>query len=161
MPHREEDREDLLREATALVERIELQIDGFDEPIVAGFRRDGAASFFFGQQVVYQFNAAGQLRRGFLSGRLLKSNCGQLAELTRQRTADAVNLLRHNLTAKETSQVLAEAGRRLRSLRESLWTQQFRIVGQMPAKADIDARVLNWLDVLPIPIAVASSPRVG
>ena len=42
MARRESDREDLLREATALVERAELTIEGFDEPIVVGFRRDGS-----------------------------------------------------------------------------------------------------------------------
>ena len=36
MPHTEHDREDLLREATALVERAELQVNGWDAPVVVG-----------------------------------------------------------------------------------------------------------------------------
>jgi len=73
MAREEEPREDLLREATALVERVELQIEGFAETIVAGFRRDGAASFYFGQDFVFQFNTANQLRRGYVEGRLFKA----------------------------------------------------------------------------------------
>ena len=73
MARRESDREDLLREATALVERAELTIEGFDEPIVVGFRRDGSASFFFGADPVYQFNTAFELRRAFVVGLLYKA----------------------------------------------------------------------------------------
>ncbi len=101
MARDEEDREDLLREATALVERVELQIYGLLESVVAGFRRDSAASFFFGQDVVYQFNTACELRRGFFEGKLLKAERGRLIQLTRQRTAESVNLVRHELTPLE------------------------------------------------------------
>ncbi len=70
MARDESSREDLLREATALVERIELvphatdpliaASDLFDKHIVAGFRRDGALSVFFGEDPVYHFNAEGE-----------------------------------------------------------------------------------------------------
>src|SRR5688572_26999220 len=68
MSRRESDREDLLREATALVERVELLVPGEGEPVVAGFRRDGSLSVFFGPEAVYQFNSAGELRRAFAGG---------------------------------------------------------------------------------------------
>ena len=77
-PARNPNREDLLREATALVERIELvphrdrQFDA-SEPIVVGFRADGALSIFFGDDPVYQFNAAGELRRAYCDGLLFKA----------------------------------------------------------------------------------------
>src|SRR5215216_4505512 len=86
-------REDLLREATALVERIELlprttdrsmvASDLVGEHIIAGFRRDGALSIFFGEDPVYQFNAAGALRRAYCDGKLLKAARGRLAALQR------------------------------------------------------------------------------
>ena len=44
MSRNEADREDLLREATALVNRIELQLEDADESWVVGFRRNDAAS---------------------------------------------------------------------------------------------------------------------
>ena len=70
MARDESDREDLLREATALVERIELApADAADdEHIVAGFRRDGALSIYFGADPVYHFNSAGELRRAYCDG---------------------------------------------------------------------------------------------
>src|SRR5262245_28859244 len=108
----EENREDLLREATALVERVEFTI-GVGEPIVAGFRRDGSASFFLEPAVVYQFNLACQLRRAFLHGQLYKAENGRLIRLTRQRAETAVELVRHDLTPLESANLLGEAGRRL------------------------------------------------
>ena len=48
MARHEEDREDLLAEATALVERAELVVEGAAESVVIGFRRDGCASIYCG-----------------------------------------------------------------------------------------------------------------
>src|SRR3954447_20411722 len=103
MSRHESDREDLLREATALVERIELTVGGFDLPVVCGFRRDGAASFYFGADPVYQFNAVGQLRRAFVAGRLIKAERGRLVALSRERTENEVALVRHELSAAEAT----------------------------------------------------------
>src|SRR5258705_63721 len=61
MARQESDREDLLREATALVQRVELVVAGYDEPVVCGFRRGGSVSLVFGGEPVYQFNTANQL----------------------------------------------------------------------------------------------------
>src|SRR3954468_24098136 len=108
MSRRESDREDLLREATALVERAELNVAGLEESIVIGFRRDGAASFYFGADPVYQFNAVGQLRRGFVAGRLIKAERGRLVALSRERTENEVALVRHELSTAEATVALAE-----------------------------------------------------
>src|SRR5512138_3714273 len=109
MSRHESDREDLLREATALVERVELSVAGMTENVVAGFRRDGAASFFFGADPVYQFNAAGELRRAFVGGLLYKTDRGKLVEMRRERTAEAVELRSRQLDAVETASFLAQA----------------------------------------------------
>ena len=37
MSRQAQDREDLLREATALLERAELRVDGCDDPLIVGF----------------------------------------------------------------------------------------------------------------------------
>ena len=149
MAKQEEDREDLLREATALVERAELEIYGISEPVVAGFRRDGAASFFFGQDIAYQFNSACELRRGYFKGKLMKAERGRLVELTRQRTADSVDLVRHELTPLESAQFLGEAGKRLQMLHQILKDGKFRVVGQVPPEGAVVDRVRNWLGCLP------------
>jgi hypothetical protein len=160
MSREEKSREDLLREATALVVRAEFKTAGADESIVAGFRRDGAASFFFGQQIVYQFNIDGELRRGFLEGRLYKAERGRLVELTRNRTADSVDLLRHELTASEVIQFLCDARTRLEQLDDALSAPGLHIVGQVPPGEDVVGRIRMWLDKLPAAILLANSPRV-
>src|SRR4051794_11841558 len=97
MARHESDREDLLREATALVERVELTMAGSEEPIVIGFRRDGSCSMFFGADPVYQFNTQAELRRAFREGRLVKAEGGRLVALERRREAGQLVLLRHAL----------------------------------------------------------------
>src|SRR5215212_742956 len=118
MARDESSREDLLREATALVERIELRPRAtdfstaasklIDQPIVAGFRRDGALSIFFGEDRVYQFNPAGELRRAYCNGKLLKATRGRLASLDRARTQHEVQLARHELSAIEEAEFLSQ-----------------------------------------------------
>ncbi len=161
MAREEEARENLLREAVALGARIELVIAAFDKPIVAGFRVDGAASFFFGQQIVYQFNKDGKLRRGFFDGKLFKAEHHQLVQLTRDRTVGGVNLLRHELTTEETTQFLSTASRLLRTLYDAISTGKFEIIGQVPLNEDVISQIRNWLENLPPTISLAKSPRVG
>ncbi len=160
MAKQEEDREDLLREASALVERVELQLDGQPDRVVAGFRRDGTVSFYFGQDVVYQFNSACELRRGYFEGKLLKAEQGRLVQLTRQRTAESVNLVRHELTSDESARFLDEAAKRLQMLHQILGGGEFRVVGQVPQHGAVVERVRNWLAGLPEPISLADSPRL-
>ncbi len=161
MAREEESCEDLLREATALVARAEFIVEVFDEPIVAGFRRDGAASFFFGQQVVYQFNTAGELRRGFVDGRLYKAECGRLVRLTRERTPQAVELLRHELSDAETAEFLRDASERLQMLRGMLADQKFRLVGQVPPDEDVAEKISDWLAGHSETIQLANSPKLS
>jgi hypothetical protein len=160
MAREEEPREDLLREATALVERVELQVAGFAETIVAGFRRDGATSFYFGQDFVFQFNTANQLRRGYVEGRLYKAEAGRLVRLTRHRTTDDVELLRHDCTETETQEFLATACAKLFALQKALVDVRFRTVGQVPVSGDLAGRVRDWVLQLAQLITLATSPSV-
>lgn len=156
----ERDREDLLAEATALVERAELRIAAEAEPIVAGFRRDGAASVYFGPDPAYHFNAAGELRRAYSRGKLLKAERGKLVSLARRREANEVVLLRHELTADEQQAFLAELSRRLVSLRAALTGGDYQLVGQVPELAAVSGRIRRWLESLPLPPTVAAFPRL-
>jgi hypothetical protein len=142
MARDESEREDLLREATALVERIELVVDG--EHVVAGFRVDGALSIFFGEDPVYQFNAAGELRRGFCDGRLIKSVRGQLVAMQRNRTATEVQLVRHELSVTEQAHLLSRMATQLRRLAASLNSGAITVVGQMPPEVDVMGRLKSW-----------------
>jgi hypothetical protein len=158
-------REDLLREATALVERIELRITSQtsaardrDDHVVAGFRANGSASFFFGDDPVYQFNSAGQLRRGYCGGLLFKATHGRLVSLQRVRRLNETQLISHQLTDSEQFSFTGVMQTRLRVLAGALQNSCFEVIGQVPAEADVLDRVRNWLathDGLP----VAATPR--
>ncbi len=155
MSRNESDREDLLREATALVERAELTMAGFGEPAVVGFRRDGSLSVFFGGEEVYQFNAAGELRRAYCGGLLYKAERGGLVSLRRERGDAEVVLLRTELNGQQTTDFLSTARERLNALAEALGSRSFSVIGQVPADADVVSRVQGWLDALPAEIPVA------
>jgi hypothetical protein len=157
----ESDREDLLREATALVERAELTVVGREQPVVAGFRRDGAASFFFGPEAVYQFNAAGELRRAYFGGLLYKAEHGRLVALRRERSPAAVVLVRTELSADDAGDILIALQGQLRSLNEALASGSFIFVGQVPEHGTVIQRIERWLAALPDEIRIANRPNVG
>ncbi len=145
MARDEAPREDLLREATALVERIELApregSSASDQHIVAGFRRDGALSIFFGEDPVYQFNAAGELRRAYREGQLFKAVQGRLVAMRRVRTEREAQLVRHDLSREEEAEFLCQMNERLQEIGMDLTNNQFTIVGQVPDNADVLSRV--------------------
>jgi len=155
MAREESSRENLLREATALVERIELvphttgssaeasKLDG--QHIVAGFRRDGALSIFFGEDPVYQFNAVGDLRRAYCGGRLLKAVSGRLFSLTRVRTEAETQLVRHELSHAEESTFLSRMSGHLRGLAAILNGNAFEVIGQVPPNAKLPDRLQTWM----------------
>lgn len=156
-----EEREELLREARALVVRAEMEVDGFDEPVVVGFWRSGAASFYFGQDIVYQFNTAGELRRAYLSGEMYKSEKRRLVRLTPRRTNESLELVSHELTPAERTEFLSAAGARIRRLQSALCEDRYRLVGQVPHDQDVPKQLRQWLAKLPAQIALAETPRVG
>ncbi len=161
MAQQESPREDLLAEATALVERAELRIAAAAEPVVVGFRANGAASLFFGQNEAYHFDPASQLRRAYLDGRLYKADRGRIASLERRRTDAEVQLVRHDLDADESARFLARLQERIAQLRGALAAGRADWLRQVPENADVRGRVTNWLASLPEPIEIARSPHVG
>ncbi len=161
MARSENDREDLFHEARALVERAELRIAAQPDSITVGFRRDGSLSVFFGPEPVYQFNAAGQLRRAFVDGLLVKAEQGRLVALRRQRTESEVVLLRTELDASQHAGILAAMCVQLARLRAALDAADFKVVGQVGAVGDVIPRVHQWLAALPAEVPIASRPHVG
>jgi hypothetical protein len=149
----------LLAEATALVERVGLQVAGQPEPWVIGFRRDGSASFYFGADPVYQFTSEGKLRRAFVDGLIYKAEAGRLVSLDRQRSIGTVDLVRHDLDDAEQCVFLDVMERHLRGLVDALGDETTRVVGQVPADVDVVGRVRNWLASIDRPFGAADSPR--
>ena len=85
MARHETDRENLMLEATALIRRAEWSIPSHSDPIVAGFKRSGGWSLYFGSDPVYQFDADGRLRRAFVDGQIWRTQGTTLAGLRRER----------------------------------------------------------------------------
>jgi hypothetical protein len=167
MARDESSREDLLREATALVERIELVPRGVPEStaetdmhVVAGFRSNGAMSVFFGDDPVYQFNAAGELRRAYREGKLYKAVGGQLVSLQRMRQKNEVQLVRHNFTSEEQAVFLKRMVDDMLAFSKLLDTDALEVVGQVPANSDLLSRTRCWL-ASRTHWAVAGRPNVG
>lgn len=160
MAREEHDREDLLAEATALAERIELKVDGFPATVVAGFRGPGAASFYFGADPAYHFNSQGELRRAYARQLLYKAERGQLVSLNRRRAANEVQLVRHELDAAETRCFFEELAEAMIALRDMLKLGRYEIVGQHPQHGDVAGRVQQWLARHAERVQTAHSARV-
>lgn len=157
----EADREDLLAEATALVDRVEIAVDGFAESIVIGFRRQGGASVYFGGDPAYHFNPSGELRRAFCDGLLYRADGGRLASLERRRTKGEVVLVRRELDDNEFSAFLTRLSGDLQVLRSAIAAGGFVVRGQVSETGDVLTRVATWLNDLELPVRVALKPNAA
>ncbi len=159
MPRQESEREDFLREATALVQRIELRVPHELEPVVVGFRRNGCASFFFGGDPVVQFNTAGEVRRLYFAGKLLKAEDRRLIALHRERTATETVLVRQELSSARQQEILAAIESQIAALHQALTANHFELVGEVPPHGSVLPMVLSWLSSHPAPWAIAPAPN--
>jgi hypothetical protein len=147
MSRHEADREDLMAEATALRERIELELPGETKRVVAGFRDEGRFSLYFGPDPVFHFDAGGALRRAFVGGDLYRSQAQTLARLTRTRIGSKVNLVRHDLDPCELESFLAAMRERLDQLQTALRSGEVQVIQQVPADANLLPRLIAAVDV--------------
>ena len=165
MPRLEQDREDLLAEATALVERVELQLPGSDESVTAtmvvvGFRTSGAASFFFGGDPVYQFNSAGELRRVFADGKSYKADRGRLVVIERSPSSTGrIELAMQPLEADAQQQLCDGLARRLSALAVALREGTATVAREVPPGAEVRQRVAQWLEQRGNTFAIAEGPK--
>ena len=141
----EDDREDLIREAVALPDRVELSVAGFEAPITIGFRANLAMSIFVGQDPVYQYDPDGRLRRAFVDGLLYRSQHTTLAMLKRERTETQTILLRTDLGNTELALFQETMSDLLRLLYQKLVGSEFRTLRSVPESADHVLRILAAL----------------
>lgn len=162
MARQEEEREDLMREAIALVDRCEIQVEFLKDALVVGFRKDGAISFFFGQNEVYQFNTHDQLRRGYDGESLIKAVEGQLIRMIRQRDDHRVNLVSRPMSKSETDNYLRQLIDRLEAFNDCLQQGEFRVTNQVSTdqNTDLIARISDWIGRVG-GVEIAKSPRVN
>ncbi len=162
MARHEQDREDLLREARALVRRGEFRLADFAEPVVIGFRQHGAPSLFLGQDPALHFTSADRLRRGFVDGLLLKAVGGQLVQMRRVRTRGEVQLRSTPLTPPQQAAMLARVEAWLHQVADCLEAGQFKLTGQVPDDGNLAAEATVWLKRIGAqPLAVADAPGVA
>ena len=164
MAREEQPREDLLAEARNLVERVSLrlstpQFTADESELVAGFRRDGSLAIFFGQQRVYQFTSAGELRRAYIDGLLYKAAAGKLVSMRRARTPDAVHLVRVPLADAAAIAFLERMHEYLQQLAGVLQRHEYTLIGQVPTAGNVIDRVQSWLGTHAGRITIATSPR--
>lgn len=114
MARQETDREDLFREATALVRRVELDIAGVI--VVAGFRRStdgqaiGSLSIYNGPDFVLNFNDVGELRRAYHDGFIYRAEPGRkLTRLRRERDPSTSTLFASEMSEPELNAFIARA----------------------------------------------------
>jgi hypothetical protein len=160
MARQEHDREDLLREATALVQRGQWRVAGLPEPVVVGFRRDGCGSVYLGGDEAYHFNTQGELRRAFVCGVLYKAEHGRLVAMRRHRGAGAVELRSRGLSAEEAASFLQRMRDRLQRLADALAGGDAACTGAIPDEAGLVDRVRTWLPVV-LRGKVGRTPRAG
>lgn len=160
MARHELPREDLLRDARALVRRAELS-DGL-RTLFFGFHRTGAASFYFDQDPVYHLTSGGELRRAYAQEELIKAQQGKLLASRRHRTDQQVQLLTRTFTPTQQEAFLAQVHADLSRLLEGLDSGKLNLVGEVPNDSGTVGQMAEWLrSVLARPLQVAERPHVG
>lgn len=154
MARNESDREDMIREATALKNRIEWHVPDNPEPVFAGIRSDGSLAIYFGADPVYQFTATGGLRRAYKDGFLYRTQGTTLARMSRERSSDETVLQRCDLSQPELDSFLATMDERLTRLRRSLADGSAR---ELRSVADSNPPDYETM----IATAINSSPRLA
>ena len=157
MARHEQDREDLMVEATALVERVELRVPHEAEPIVLGVRASGCLSIYFGADPALHFNTQGELRRAFVAGQLLTAEAGRIVLMTRRRAEGEVQLLRRDVAETEATALRITLQTRIEVVRTALLSGTYELLRQVPVDAPFAAEV--WRERLPREVIPAQEPH--
>lgn len=155
-------REDLLRDATALVPRILLSvsIQGDACEVFAGFREPESLAIYFDDDPVYQFNSQGELRRAFVAGSIIKADKGQLVAWERSETFDQTAMISRRLSAEATNELTNAMLARFAELKASISNGNSKIVGQVPPDGDAFEKLQKWLGKIE-PVVIAQAAGVS
>jgi len=150
----ESNKEDLIRDATALVERAEFICDGSRTHITVGFFRDGRCTVYFGQDRFYQFDSEGRVRRAYENGFLYRSQSSTLARMDRHRTTNTdgetekIVLHRSDLTSTELIEFRKRMLVLIRGLCDCIRLRQYSIQRAVTPNGDIPAQTLALLELV-------------
>jgi hypothetical protein len=137
----EADREDLMRDASALVRRSEWTVPGEPHQVVAGTRRDGGLSVYFGDDPCFHFDAQNALRRAFVGGLLYRTQGATLARLKRVRDDASTQLHRLDLSPSELSTFLGVMLERLAVFTAALEDGAARLQRSVPENASLGVEI--------------------
>lgn len=145
MARMEAEREDLMREASALRRRGEWLVPGFSEPVTAGFRDGGGCSVYLGQDPCYHFDAGGALRRAYADAKLYRTQGTTLAELDRIRSEHGTVLQRRDLNTDEVNEFLQRLRNHLSQLHAALDSGEAVLQRQVPDDVHLSQELARWL----------------
>ena len=162
MARREQDREDLMREAVRLVPRGRWRLPAGApcSEVVLGLRSD-ALSIYFDADPVYHFNQEGELRRAYVGGQLWKARRGQIVLLRRDRRPDRVELRSCALSQPESAEAAKRVGRELAWLLEALEQGEAVCEAVVPQSASAQEQLIEALRRVASGCRIAASPHVG
>ena len=151
MARHEHDKEDLIADATVLVDRAEYQLprNTLDGCLVtAGFRASDQLSVYFDQDPFYQYDADGRLRRGLEDSYLYRSQTQTLARMHRERDRNHTMLIRHDLTADELAAFRQRMRTRLARFAEALTAASVTRGRQVLVSDDFEERLQQRLTTI-------------
>lgn len=145
----EADRDDLMRDAVALIRRGAWKLPSEPAPVIAGIRQDGGFSVYFGDDPCWHFDARNGVRRAFAGGVLYRTQGETLARLTRVRTPSATTLHRVDLAAVELGTFLTAMLERLAGFTAALEDGTAELQQTSPAECPLAEELLPRLrDIL-------------
>jgi hypothetical protein len=155
------EREDLLRDARALVPRVKMRVTiaGREQEVFAGFRGE-ALSLYFGDDPVYHFNSHGELRRAFVDNQLIKAEGARLVILKRKQSPTESLLERQAHDASAEQGLISRMTASLADLARAFADDAVEIVAEEPIDGDGVQRLVAWLNAHRAP-PIAASPNVG
>lgn len=152
MARKEEDKEDLIVDATALVNRAEY-VPAPDDTnrwslVTVGFRKDGCFSLYFDQDPFYQFDASGHLRRACIGRFLFRSQGNTLARLNRERLVEQTTLQRIDLDDEQLHMFRNQMLEHLQSFQHAIRTGTMKRGRSVTTCEDIDHQMLNFIETI-------------
>lgn len=151
MARHEHDKEDLIADATVLVDRAEFRVPDIGSRsclVTAGFRENGQLSVYFDQDPFYQFDDDGRLRRGLEDGFLFRSQTTTLARMHRERDRNQTMLVRHDLTAEELIAFRQRMRDRLQDFQSALVADRLQRLRRVLVSGDFEDRLRQRLETI-------------
>jgi hypothetical protein len=159
MARQEQDREDLIAEATALVTRAEVSVPDAPQPVVLGLRSNRWLSVYLNPELVFHFNEHGALRRAHVDGLMDRSSPKGLSRLRRHRSGPkSSELLRADLSAEEQQEFLMGLANHLRVLRDHFQQGRAVVLRQVLPRG---VSSCSWEDLLEQTLPPRLAGRVG